>query len=259
VAAETKQDHRQSERAGAGEHLLSIGVIDTVPLYRDGLTALVERTPWARLAAHSASQHGAMLMIEQVRPELVLLDSCLDAFGQFTQKLARNAHKPRVVLLVRDSDLNPRYVANSMASGAHAAVPRSAEPQRVLEAIRHARRAVRYLDPALTSLVTEHDKAQAPPLAAHAREGAQPSPPMPGSSPLSRREFQVMQLIAEGMENAAIAKVLFLSVETVRTHVKSILRKLAARDRTHAVTIGFRTGLLPLTPPRPGSGAHGNG
>jgi DNA-binding NarL/FixJ family response regulator len=62
--------------------------------------------------------------------------------------------------------------------------------------------------------------------------------------PLSRREFQVLQLVAEGLENAAIAKILYLSVETVRTHVKSILRKLSARDRTHAVTIAFRSGIL---------------
>jgi DNA-binding NarL/FixJ family response regulator len=65
-----------------------------------------------------------------------------------------------------------------------------------------------------------------------------------GAMPLSRREYQVLQLVAEGLENSAIAKLLFLSVETVRTHVKSILRKLSARDRTHAVTIAFRSGIL---------------
>jgi DNA-binding NarL/FixJ family response regulator len=62
--------------------------------------------------------------------------------------------------------------------------------------------------------------------------------------PLSRREYQVLQLVAEGLENSGIAKILFLSVETVRTHVKSILRKLSARDRTHAVTIAFPGGIL---------------
>src|SRR5207237_6080950 len=68
------------------------------------------------------------------------------------------------------------------------------------------------------------------------------SAPIP--QPLSRREYQVLQLIADGLENQAIAKILFVSVETVRTHVKSILRKLAARDRTHAVAVAFRSGVL---------------
>src|SRR5690606_41538066 len=67
--------------------------------------------------------------------------------------------------------------------------------------------------------------------------------------PLSRREYQVLQLIAEGLENAAVADKLYLSVETVRTHVKSILRKLGARDRTHAASKAFRSGPLAATPP----------
>jgi hypothetical protein len=53
-----------------------------------------------------------------------------------------------------------------------------------------------------------------------------------------------LQLISDGMENQAIAKALFVSVETVRTHVKSILRKLHARDRAHAVAVAFRLGVL---------------
>lgn len=66
--------------------------------------------------------------------------------------------------------------------------------------------------------------------------------------PLSRREYQVLQLVAEGLENAVIARILYLSVETVRTHVKSILRKLSAHDRTHAVAIAFRAGILIIQP-----------
>ncbi|MFD1049908.1 response regulator transcription factor, partial [Kibdelosporangium lantanae] len=69
-------------------------------------------------------------------------------------------------------------------------------------------------------------------------------PANPGQQPLSRREYQVLQLIADGLENQAIAKILYVSVETVRTHVKSILRKLSARDRTHAVAVAFRSGVL---------------
>ena len=62
--------------------------------------------------------------------------------------------------------------------------------------------------------------------------------------PLSQRELEVLRLIADGLENQAIADVLFVSVETIRTHVKSILRKLASRDRTHAVAVAFRSGVL---------------
>lgn len=64
--------------------------------------------------------------------------------------------------------------------------------------------------------------------------------------PLTVREQQVLALVAEGLGNAAIAERLTLGVETIRTHVAAILRKLGARDRTHAVVIAYTHGLVPL-------------
>lgn len=224
-----------------GQRVVTVGVVDTVPLFRDGLATLIERTPWARMVAHSASQQGCLVMIDQLHPDVVLLASGLAPHCQFIHTLTTGGDAPRVVVVVGDADRNPRYVAGAMAAGAYGAVTRNADPHRFADAIRSVWHSHRYLDPALRSMVTT-----AEPSAAAGERGTHPL-----RTPLSRREFQVMQLIAEGMENAAIAKVLFLSVETVRTHVKSILRKLSARDRTHAVTIAFRSGLLQLTPVPP--------
>jgi DNA-binding NarL/FixJ family response regulator len=228
--------------AATVKRVVTVGVVDTVPLFRDGIAALVERTPWARVAAHSASQQGALLMVEQLTPDIVLLDSGLAPGGRLVELLAEGKESSRVIVIVREADRNPRYLAACMRAGAHGAVPRTAEPHRLLEAIRQATQSHRYLDPMLASLVTEADGKPPGP-----RTKPEDHAPAPARVPLSRREYQVMQLIAEGQENAAIAKVLFLSVETVRTHVKSILRKLSARDRTHAVTIAFRTGMLAVT------------
>ncbi|MGH3951465.1 MAG: LuxR C-terminal-related transcriptional regulator [Pseudonocardiaceae bacterium] len=219
-------------------HQVSVGVVDTVPLFRDGISALVDRTPWIRLVAYSASQHGAMHLAEQTRPNMLIIDSGLDPRCHLTSLLANSYPALRVVVLIREAHRTPRYVANSLAAGAYAAVPRSAEPDRVVEALRHARQAQRYLDPDLANLVTKAKGQGSTPVTG----------PAPTQLALSRREYQVLQLIAEGLENAGIATSLFLSVETVRTHVKSILRKLSARDRTHAVAIAFRTGLLTLAP-----------
>lgn len=240
----TVKDTRPTRQYGTNgpvtaKRVVTVGVVDTVPLFRDGIAALVDRTPWTRIAAHSASQQGALLMSEQLTPDIVLLDSGLAPGGRIVELLSGGKQTSRVIVIVRDTDRNPRYLAACMRAGAYGAVPRNAEPHRLLEAIRQATQSHRYLDPMLTNLITEADGRPAGP--------ADREPP-PARVPLSRREYQVMQLIAEGQENAAIAKVLFLSVETVRTHVKSILRKLSARDRTHAVTISFRTGMLAVTP-----------
>jgi len=107
-------------------------------------------------------------------------------------------------------------------------VLRTAEPAQLLDAVRRTHHERRYLDPELAALAT----------------GLGVRHTVTARQPLSRREYQVLQLISDGLENQAIAKTLFVSVETIRTHVKAILRKLHARDRAHAVAVAFRLGVL---------------
>src|SRR5690606_36179366 len=174
-------------------------------------------------------------LCEQLRPNIVILDSGFDPHCHLVRLLRDGETTLVVVVLVRDAHRTPQFLSAAAAAGAHATVPRTAEPRRLAEAIRRAHIDRRYTDPALAAL-TARPKRQS------SADGTDPA--VRQQMPLSRREYQVLQLVAEGLENSAIAKTLFLSVETVRTHVKSILRKLSARDRTHAVTKAFRSGIL---------------
>jgi DNA-binding NarL/FixJ family response regulator len=166
----------------------------------------------------------------------VLIDSGLDPRSHLSSMLVAGDPAAALLVLIAEPHRNTRYVAGALAAGVHGVILRSAEPNQIIDAIRAVHGERRYVDPAL-----------APVLAApRGRVG-----PGPVQQPLSRREYQVLQLIADGLENQAIAKILFVSVETVRTHVKSILRKLAARDRTHAVAVAFRSGVLGTDEGRP--------
>lgn len=214
---------------------LAVALVDGVPLFRDGLSALVHRMPGMRWVG-AAERHAAALQLrERMKPDLMVIDSGLDPRGQLCHTLTSTDENLGVLVLVQEAHRTTQYVAGALAAGVHGLLLRSAEPGQVIEAIRvtHAER--RYLDPAL-----------APVLAAP--RGRLKHWPAPTQQPLSRREYQVLQLIADGLENQSIAKILFVSVETVRTHVKSILRKLGARDRTHAVAVAFRTGVLTTAP-----------
>ncbi|GAB3480738.1 LuxR C-terminal-related transcriptional regulator [Amycolatopsis cihanbeyliensis] len=223
-----------------GARGLGVAAIDPVPLYREGLAALIHRTPGLYWLGHAGAHHSALQMCEQLRPDTVLVDSGLDPQGHLIRLLAAGEPGTIVVVVVRDANRTPHFLATVLAAGAHAAVPRATEPRKLTEAILRAHADRRYVDPALATLTS--------------RPKRQPAGQPPGQQqvhtqmPLSRREYQVLQLVAEGLENSAIAKVLYLSVETVRTHVKSILRKLSARDRTHAVTTAFRRGILVVRP-----------
>ena len=110
-------------------------------------------------------------------------------------------------------------------AGVHGLVEHSSPPDRIMDAIRRSRAEGHYVDPSLNGL--------APGVSG-----------TPAGRPLSRREDEVLRLIADGLSNQDIADALVVSVETVRTHIKSLLRKLSARDRAHAVAVGFRLGLL---------------
>ncbi|CRK60555.1 two-component system response regulator [Alloactinosynnema sp. L-07] len=217
---------------------LGVALVDGIPLFREGLSALVMRTPGLTWLGATDTPQGAVQFAERYHPNVVLIDSGLDTRSHLSNMLSAANPSLTTLVLVRDAHRTTQYVATAIASGVHGVILRSAEPPQVIDAIRAVRADRRYVDPALAQTV-------AAPRGRLAR--------VPDSTqPLSRREFQVLQLIADGLENQAIAKILYVSVETVRTHVKSILRKLSARDRTHAVAVGFRSGvLLAPTPQRP--------
>jgi DNA-binding NarL/FixJ family response regulator len=222
---------QRPERPGG----ISVALVDGVPLFRDGLSALVQRTPGMRWVGAADRQTAALQLWERYEPDVMVIDSGLDPRGQLCHLLAEHEDLGLLVL-VQEAHRDTQYLAAALAAGVHGLVPRSAEGNQVVGAIRAVYEEGRYLDPRLAPVLSTP-------------RGKLKHWPGPTKQPLSKREYQVLRLIADGLENQSIAKILFVSVETVRTHVKSILRKLGARDRTHAVAVAFRTGVLTAAPP----------
>jgi DNA-binding NarL/FixJ family response regulator len=214
---------------------VAVALVDGVPLLREGFSALVSRTPGLRWVGAAERPTTALQLHERFQPDVMVIDSGLDPRGHLCHMLAGADEELGLLVLVQEAHRNTQYVAGALAAGAHGLVLRTAEPAQIADAIRAVHDERRYVD------------AELAPVLATPRGRLKHWPESTGQ-PLSRREYQVLQLIADGLENQAIAKVLFVSVETVRTHVKSILRKLGARDRTHAVAVAFRTGVLTAAP-----------
>ncbi|GAB3912962.1 response regulator transcription factor [Kibdelosporangium lantanae] len=231
-------DHRQVRPIGSvttgrsTEGGLGIALVDSVPLVREGLSALVMRTRGLRWVGAAGSPHAALQLCERFRPHAVIIDSGLDPRWHLSRMLIGNDPDLGVLLMIREAQRNTPYIAGAIAAGVHGVISRRSEPPQLVQAIQRVHAERRYIDPSLASALGSPKGKPAVP------------PANPGQQPLSRREYQVLQLIADGLENQAIAKILYVSVETVRTHVKSILRKLSARDRTHAVAVAFRSGVL---------------
>lgn len=206
---------------------VAVALIDGVPLVREGLSALVHRTPGLRWVGAAENPSVGVRLCERLRPDVVVMDAALDPRGLLGRHLS-GSHG--VLLMVDDQHVSTPYVTNAITSGVRGVIRRAAQPAQVVQAIQAVHFEGRYMDTTLAANLT-------PPV-------ARPRRPVGTHPPLSQREHEVLRLIADGLENQAIANVLFVSVETVRTHVKSILRKLASRDRTHAVAVAFRSGVL---------------
>lgn len=217
--------HHQAAKVTA---TLGVALIDSTPLVREGLRYLINRTPGMRWVGSAESAPLGRRLCERLRPDVVLLDASVDPRGHLAQVLTAGNREIGVILMVDEPHRTTRYLSGAFAAGVRGALRRSAQPGELLRAIQAVHLDGRYLDPTLAPALA--------PVAGRQRPEHQ--------QPLSRREHQVLQLIADGLENQAIADLLFVSVETVRTHVKSILRKLSSRDRTHAVAIAFRSGVL---------------
>lgn len=207
--------------------VVGVALIDGVPLVREGLSALVNRTQGLRWIGAAENASIGVRLCERLRPDVVVVDAGLDPRGQLSRVLS-GSHG--VILMVDEPHLTTQYVANAITGGVRGVIRRTAQPAQLVQAIQAVHTEGRYMDAVLAANLNT-------PV-------ARPRRPTGLHQPLSQREHEVLRLIADGLENQAIANVLFVSVETVRTHVKSILRKLASRDRTHAVAVAFRSGVL---------------
>lgn len=224
-------------RTGAVGEQVSVAVVDQIPLFREGLSVRVLRDPGMRLVGVTGHPNAAVMLRERLGVDVLVVDAMLDPRGRLAAMLTESNSCLTVVMLVREPYLTSEFLSLMLSSGVHGLVLHSSPPERILEAIRRSRSEGHYLDPTLAPLVV--GQRQAPTAQ---KQGA--APKQAATRPLSQREYQVLQLISDGLSNQGIADALVLSVETVRTHIKGVLRKLSARDRAHAVAIGFRTGLL---------------
>jgi DNA-binding NarL/FixJ family response regulator len=207
---------------------IGVALIDGTPLVREGLSSLLNRTAGVRFLGSAEVANVGVRLCQRVRPDVVLIDAALDPRGQLAHVLTTGGSTLRVLLLIDDVRRTNQYIAGALAAGVAGVIRRAAQPAELVRAIQAVHAEGRYLDPSLApALTTPAQRTQQTPR-----------------QPLSKREHQVLALIADGLENQAIADILYVSVETVRTHVKSILRKLSSRDRTHAVAVAFRSGVL---------------
>jgi DNA-binding NarL/FixJ family response regulator len=209
-------------------------VADDQQAVRAGLAALLETQTDITVVATAADGQEAVNLTREHRPDIVLMDIRMpvqDGIAATTQ-ICAGEPGPRVLILTT-FDLD-EYVYDALQAGASGFLLKDAPPETLFEAVRVVAAGDALLAPGITRRLIADFARLRPPL--HTRPE--------DLDALTRRETEILRLVATGLSNHEIADRLVLSNETVKTHVSHILRKLGLRDRAQAVVAAYESGLV---------------
>lgn len=218
-----------------------IVIIDDHQLFREGVKRILEFEKSFEVVAEGNDGTEAMELVEKHHPDVVLMDINMPNVNgiEATQQLIENFPDSKVIILSIHDDEN--YVTHALKTGASGYMLKEMDADALIEAIKVVADGGSYLHPKVThNLVKEYRR-----LASEEGSGNQFLRQMEIRRPLhllTRRECEVLQLLADGKSNRAIGDALFISEKTVKNHVSNILQKMNVNDRTQAVVVAIKKG-----------------
>lgn len=210
------------EKVGGKQiHILSV---DDHPLVHEGIATVIKGQPDMQLVAHAFSGAEAVKHFGAKRPDITLMDLRLPDMTGIDAMIAIRAKFPDariIVLTTYEADIE---IQRALAAGARSFLLKSTPPKEILETIREVHAGRKRIPAGIAAQLAEHLSDET----------------------LSEREIEVLKLVMSGNRNRDIADQLFISEETVKAHLKHIMEKLGASDRTQAITIAVRRGIIQL-------------
>ncbi len=208
--------------------VIRLVVVDDHALFRAGLVSLLTSIPEFEIVGEAGDGRQALAVVREEKPDVVLLDVNMPVMGgvEMVEALQEN-DRPRILMLTiskHDEDL-----FGAIAAGADGYLLKNAEPDELRRAI---------------NLVADGKSVLSPEVTSRVLKAVSSSHGIPPDVALSKREMDVLKCLAKGMTSAQIAKNLFISENTVKTHVRHILEKLEASNRAEAVSRAIQLGII---------------
>jgi DNA-binding NarL/FixJ family response regulator len=198
--------------------------VDDHPLVREGLAALIGDQLDMQLVAQGSTGHEAIERFREHQPDVVLMDVRLPDISGIDAMITLRSEFPEARVIIVTSSEGDVEMQRALEGGARGYVLKSMPPKELLEAIRRVYAGKKGIPAEIAAHLAEHYSDEA----------------------LTDREIEVLRQVAEGNRNRDIAAKLFISEGTVKVHVKHIMEKLGANDRTQAITIAVRRGIIHL-------------
>jgi DNA-binding NarL/FixJ family response regulator len=216
-------------------------VVDDQAAVREGLATLLDLAPGIEVVGTARDGAEAVQLVAEQRPAVVLMDLHMPGTDgiQATEQITREHPGVRVVVLTTYAD--DTSIQNALRAGALGYLTKDADRVQIARAVQAAAGGQSVLDEAVQRRLIAAIGSGAP-----LPETAATAPPTPASAPagLTAREIDVLRLIAAGRSNPEIAKELFVSEATVKTHINHVFAKTGARDRAQAVRFAYQHGLV---------------
>jgi DNA-binding NarL/FixJ family response regulator len=198
--------------------------IDDHPLVREGLAALINSQTDMRIVGQGATGHEAIKLFRELQPDVALMDVRLPDMSGIDAMITILSGSPQARVIMVTSSEGDVEMERALAGGAKGYILKSMPPREVLEAIRKVHAGKKAIPPEIAAQLANHMSDET----------------------LTAREIEVLQQVAEGNRNRDIADRLFISEGTVKVHIQHIMDKLGASDRTQAITIAVRRGIIHL-------------
>ncbi len=198
--------------------------VDDHPLVHEGIATVIRNQPDMTLIAEAFNGRDALQKFREHQPDVTLLDLRLPDMSGIDTMIAIRNEFPEARAIILTTFEGDAEIHRALAAGARAYVLKSMPPKELVEVIRKVHAGKKPIAPQIAAQLAEHY----------------------GDEALTQREIDVLRHIAGGNRNRDIAEKLFISEETVKVHIKHVMEKLGASDRTQAVAIGVRRGIIQL-------------
>jgi DNA-binding NarL/FixJ family response regulator len=203
---------------------IRILIVDDHPLLREGIVSLVEKQADMLIVAEASNGKEAVQLFRQHIPDITLMDLRLPGMDGIDAMTSIVAQFPDAKVIVLTTFSGDTQILRALKAGARGYLLKELMRKELLDAIRTVQAGRKRIPPEIAAQIAEHAS----------------------DTTLTRREIEVLQLVACGNPNKLVADKLSVTEDTIKMHVKSILSKLGASDRTHAVTIAVKRGIMEL-------------
>jgi DNA-binding NarL/FixJ family response regulator len=203
---------------------IRVMVVDDHPLMREGIASAIEVAPDMELAGEAADGEEAFEQFVSLHPDVTLMDLQMPRLGGVEAIEAIRAACPAARILVLTTYGGDVHAERALRAGALGFLLKSTLHRELVDAIRAVHAGRRYVPSAIADGIVAHM----------------------GDERLSERELEVLRLVADGQGNKGVARVLAISEQTVKAHLKNVFAKLGVADRTHAVTVAVRRGIIEI-------------